>query len=378
MAGIYVHFPFCRKACSYCNFYFTTSVGNKALFLEALLKEIELENNFFKGAAIDTLYFGGGTPSYFSTEELLAITESIKQSFAIEQLKEFTIECNPEDLTKEKLESFKKLRNAGLNRLSIGVQSFNNDDLVYMDRAHNVQRAIDCIQDAKSAGFENITIDLIYGTPTMSHVEWMKNLEQAITLEPQHISAYALTVEPKTTLNNRIQKKKAAIVDEAHTAEQFEIMIAYLANYGYHQYEISNFAIPGYEAKHNSSYWKGEPYLGLGPSAHSYDNQLQTRRWNVANIINYAKGILSNNLQRESEILSVAQQVNEKIMTGLRTIWGVNLHQIPQPYRSEVMQGLEQIPSEYWQLSNGILTLTAKGKLFADGISSGLFIIDSE
>lgn len=378
MAGIYVHFPFCRKACSYCNFYFTTSVGNKALFLEALLKEIELENNFFKGAAIDTLYFGGGTPSYFSTEELLAITESIKQSFAIEQLKEFTIECNPEDLTKEKLESFKKLRNAGLNRLSIGVQSFNNDDLVYMDRAHNVQRAIDCIQDAKSAGFENITIDLIYGTPTMSHVEWMKNLEQAITLEPQHISAYALTVEPKTTLNNRIQKKKAAIVDETHTAEQFEIMIAYLANYGYHQYEISNFAIPGYEAKHNSSYWKGEPYLGLGPSAHSYDNQLQTRRWNVANIINYAKGILNNNIQRESEILSVAQQVNEKIMTGLRTIWGVNLNQIPQPYRSEVMQGLEQIPSEYWQLSNGILTLTAKGKLFADGISSGLFIIDSE
>lgn len=371
MAGIYIHIPFCKQACTYCNFYFSTSLGNKDAFLKALLKEVELTKEYLEGKDIETIYIGGGTPSILSVTELSSIIEAIAKHYNISQLKEFTIEANPDDLNKGKVTELKTLKSIGLNRFSIGVQSFFDADLKYMNRAHNANEALTSIKHVQDAGFENITLDLIYGTPTMPDDAWIKNLHTAFELNVPHISSYALTVEPKTTLDKRIQTKAAQPVSDEQTARQFNILMDEMEKAGYDQYEISNFGKPGKYAVHNSNYWRGKKYLGLGPSAHSFN--LVSRRWNVANNVNYINAINKGELNYEEEVLTAEQSTNEKIMTSLRTIWGLNLSELGG-HATLIRKTLETIDPSLYIYVNDTITLTKSGRLFADKIAATLFV----
>src|ERR1022692_1871049 len=278
MAGIYLHIPFCRQACNYCNFHFSTSLLYKNDFVPALLRETVIQKEYLGKEALETVYFGGGTPSLLHVDDLKKIMETLHSTFKIDYQAEITLEANPDDISTEKLKEWKAL---GINRLSIGIQSFFEEDLVWMNRAHNAQQAINSIKYAQGEGFSNITIDLIYGTPTLSNKHWKKNLEQAVGLDIPHLSCYALTVEPKTPLHKLIGQKKVADINADEQADQFLMLMDFLNAAGYEHYEISNFAKPGKKSRHNSSYWQGKKYLGLGPSAHSY-NGIE-RRWNIAN-----------------------------------------------------------------------------------------------
>ncbi len=376
MAGIYIHVPFCAQACNYCNFYFSTSLANKERFLEALVREMDLTADYFESEKPDTLYIGGGTPSRLSVNELQKITDKIWSVYHVSSLKEFTIEANPDDLTAETVKEFKALRSLGFNRFSIGVQSFFDEDLQYMNRAHTASEADAAIKRVQDAGFDNITIDLIYGTPTMNDQRWLMNLEAAFRLQVPHISSYALTVETKTALENKIRKGNLKQVDENQSAAQFILLMKEMKRNGFEQYEISNFARDGKYAIHNSSYWSGQKYLGLGPSAHSYDGK--SRRWNVANNIAYIEGVNNNDLNFETEILTESQRINERIMTGLRTKWGVNVTQLGLGIETLVLSNLKNVKPKYYTLQEGVLKLTDLGKLFADAISSELFIDDED
>src|ERR1043165_552088 len=372
MAGIYIHIPFCKQACHYCNFYFSTSLGNKDKFVQALVKEIELSKDYLQSDAIETIYFGGGTPSVLSIDDLLLITETLARHYNLTGLKEFTIENNPDDLNPQKIAELKELKRYGLNRFSIGVQSFFDEDLKYMNRAHNSAEALSSIKRVQDAGFEKITLDLIYGTPTMNDANWHKNLETAFELNVPHISSYALTVEPKTNLQNRIAKGVSKPVDEEQSARQFRILINEMKAHGFEQYEISNFAKDQKYAVHNTNYWFGKKYLGLGPSAHSF-NQL-SRRWNVANNLNYINSIEEGKIPFEEEILTEAQQVNEKLMTGLRTQWGVRISDFDLRIADLIQASLKEVDASHYVLENGILRLTDEGKFFADAIAGDLFV----
>ncbi len=372
MAGIYIHVPFCKQACHYCNFYFSTSLGNKDRYLQALLKEIELTKNYLAGQPIETVYFGGGTPSLLTKQEITSIIEALAANYDLSPLKEFTLEANPDDLTAEKIKELADLKTVGLNRFSIGVQSFFEEDLLYMNRAHNSVEALTSIKRVQDAGFGNITIDLIYGTPTMNNEHWQQNLETAFKLQIPHISSYALTVEPKTSLYNKIKKQQRQPVNEEQSAGQFKLLMALMKQNGYEQYEISNFATPGHYAIHNTNYWFGKMYLGLGPSAHSFN--LKGRRWNVANNINYIESIGRGTLPFEEEILTEAQITNELIMTSLRTQWGLNLDTCPTAAVKEIKESLQHIDTAYYSIHNNIIRLTEEGKLFADGIAAELFV----
>ena len=376
MAGIYIHIPFCRQACHYCNFYFTTSPGNKDKFIEALLHEIELSKDYLQGEKIETLYFGGGTPSLLSKSELTAIVEKLRAHYDLSNLKEFTLEANPDDLNAEKVKELSELRSLGFDRFSIGVQSFFDEDLKYMNRAHNADEATSSIKRVQDAGFENITIDLIYGTPTMNDERWLKNLETTFALGIPHISSYALTVEPKTSLDRKIKKGERIAVSEEQAATQFNILMEEMRKAGYEQYEISNFAKPGKHAIHNSNYWSGKKYLGLGPSAHSYNRV--SRKWNVANNINYIQSIASGIIPAEEEILTQAQQINERIMTALRTMWGLDLSEF-EPWVADLIKlDLGVIDPAHYVLINNIVTLTNGGRMFADAIAASLFVTEEQ
>ncbi len=372
MAGIYIHIPFCRQACHYCNFYFTTSPARRDELVDAIIREIELTRDYLSGEEIETIYYGGGTPTMLRTDQLRQITEAIYRAHPRVRLQELTIEANPDDLTAERVAELAALRSIGLDRLSIGVQSFHEADLIYMNRAHNAQEAVAAIHRVQEAGFQNLTIDLIYGTPTMSDEAWRSNIRQAFALGIPHISSYALTVEPKTYLDKNISTGRAVPVDEAQSARQFDILMEEMAAHGYDQYEISNFALPGHHAIHNTNYWRGKKYLGLGPSAHSYDGS--SRRWNVANNNTYIKSIGEGKLPYEIEHLTAAQRANEYIMTSLRTMWGCDLTR-PEvaAFRDQILRSLSDVAAEHYRLEGDVLRLTQAGRHYADRIASDLF-----
>ncbi|RYE23959.1 MAG: radical SAM family heme chaperone HemW [Sphingobacteriales bacterium] len=375
MAGIYLHIPFCKQACNYCNFHFSTSLGMKEDLLKAIHTELELQRNYLAGAPVETIYFGGGTPSLLSADEINRITEHIFQQYNVSNLKEFTLEANPDDLSVAYLRS---LKDTQVNRFSIGVQSFKQADLQYMNRAHNANEAEYAIKAAQDIGFEKLSIDLIYGTPGLTDNEWLANVNKVRELQIPHFSAYALTVEEGTALHHSIKKKKTKPVDNEQSAAQFEILAEQAAAMGYEQYEISNLALPGQYAIHNTNYWTGVPYLGIGPSAHSFDGD--KRRWNVANNALYTKGLLAEQkLNYEEESLTQEQRLNEYIMTSLRTMWGCDLQKIEKEYGSTVVKQILHDAEEFFDKQQLVHTgdklfLTHEGKLFADHIAALLFV----
>jgi oxygen-independent coproporphyrinogen III oxidase len=323
MAGIYLHIPFCKQACHYCNFHFSTSLRQKDAMLAAMLKEISLSQKYLTNETIETIYFGGGTPSILEASDIQRIIDEVAQFYTIENNAEITIEANPDDLTTEKINAF---RQTAVNRFSIGIQSFFDADLHYMNRAHDASEALTCVKKTQDAGFQNLTIDLIYGTPTMSNEQWEENIQIALSLNVPHLSCYCLTVEPKTALDKLVKKGKALTVDDEQAIWQFETLIREMENAGFDHYEISNFGKPNFYARHNSNYWLGAKYLGLGPSAHSFDGE--NRRHNIANNALYIKSLDENKIPFEEEILSQEQRYNEYVMISLRTIWGTDIEKI--------------------------------------------------
>lgn len=377
MAGIYIHIPFCKQACHYCDFHFSTSLKYKDEMIEALVREIELRKNYLAGESIQTIYFGGGTPSIVPAKDIDKILKKIYQHFEIQSDLEITLEANPDDLNKEYLHS---IHNIGINRLSIGVQSFIDRDLEWMNRAHHKNEAIDCIRRAQDIGIENLSIDLIYGTPNLSDQEWKQNIYTTLELEVPHISSYALTVETKTTLGNWVEKGKIKPMDEEQSASQFEILMEELSANGFEHYEISNFAKPGYHSKHNSSYWEGAKYLGIGPAAHSFDKN--TRQWNIANNNKYIDEIFREQIPMQIEILKLNDRFNEYLMVGFRTAKGVSLKYIGEEFGSAVLTKFEEQAKAYQEkkwivLQDGFYKTTNNGKLMADKIAAELFITEN-
>jgi oxygen-independent coproporphyrinogen-3 oxidase len=372
MAGIYLHIPFCKQACHYCNFHFSTSLWYKNELVTALLKETELQKDYLNGEPVETIYFGGGTPSLLDVSDLRSLIEKIKESFPVFIGAEITLEANPDDINKEKLDGWEK---AGINRLSIGVQSFFEEDLEWMNRAHNAQQAIDNLQLAIEH-FNNITIDLIYGHPLLSDEKWKQNVEKVISLNIPHLSCYALTVEPKTPLHKMINENKKEDVSSKKQSEQFLQLMLMLTGAGYEHYEISNFAKPGFRSRHNSSYWKGKKYLGLGPSAHSFNGA--SRQWNISNNNIYISSLGKNEISFEKETLTATQQLNEYIMTSLRTAEGLDVGRVlcsesGVQSREFKARCKKYIDSGKMIEENNFMKLTNEGKLFADGIAADLF-----
>ena len=372
-AGIYIHIPFCKQACTYCNFHFSTSLKHKEEIISAIITEITLRKQFLEGKTIQSIYFGGGTPSLLTSTELNLILENIVASFTIENDVEITLEANPDDINTQKLI---ELKTSGINRISLGIQSFYDRDLLMMNRSHNAGQAEKSLQLIKDAGFENITADLIYGIPDQSNAEWESNIQKLLSFNINHISCYALTVEPKTKLFHLIAKNKMLSPDENHAAEQFEILTALLIADGYEHYEISNFAKNQKYSRHNTSYWSGNWYAGFGPSAHSYNGI--SRQWNISNNALYVKNINSGMDFFESEHLTKSQQINEFIMVSLRTMWGLDKNQFEKKYGEselkQLMKGAEKyITENYISDTNGYLIITSKGKFVSDGIIAELF-----
>jgi oxygen-independent coproporphyrinogen-3 oxidase len=377
MAGIYIHIPFCKQACHYCDFHFSTSLIYKDEMLAAIHKEILLQKSYLENQKIETIYFGGGTPSLLSADQISLLIAKIHETFEVINHPEITLEANPDDLGVEKL---KDLRNTEVNRLSIGVQSFFDEDLKWMNRAHFAKEAESAIKRAQDFGLENITIDLIYGYPLLSDDKWKQNISKAIDFEIPHISSYSMTVEPKTALASFINKGKQKPMDDAQSANQFQILIEELISNGFEHYEISNFAKPNQYSKHNTNYWRGVNYLGVGPSAHSFN--LETRQWNVANNAKYLAELLKDKIPFEIEKLSLENKYNEYIMTSLRTQWGVDLIKIEQDFSERQKKNLlacaeEYLDKDWLALADEKLILTMNGKLYADKIASELFIIEN-
>lgn len=373
---IYLHIPFCKQKCSYCNFHFSTSFNLKDGMLLAIKKEIGLRKNELDNNTLKSLYFGGGTPSVLSVDEIKSLLNEFQKYFIFDENIEITLESNPDDLNKNFL---KELSQTEINRLSIGTQSFFDKDLKLMNRAHNASEAESSIKRAQDFGLENISIDLIYGSPTSNFEIWKDNLNKTIELQVPHVSSYALTVEPKTALEKWIENGKISPPEESEQNQDFYYMKDFLKDNGFDHYEISNFGKPNFHSKHNSAYWKSEPYLGIGPSAHSYNGHLE-RSWNIANNPVYIKKLNENILPKETEILSEKDRFNEMIMIGLRTIWGVELDKINQTFSSEIIDYLNQeIKSKQENgiliIENNYLKIPEKHWFLADGIASDLFLV---
>jgi len=380
MPGIYLHIPFCKQACHYCDFHFSVSLEKKDALLNTLLKEIELQKNYFSASprmesvGVRTIYFGGGTPSLLSGSEIKKILGRISDFHSVSSDAEITLEANPDDLTKEKLDS---LRDAGINRLSIGIQSFSDIDLKFMNRVHDSKQALASVKAAQEAGFDNITIDLIYGTPNLSNEQWIQNLHTAFSLNVPHLSCYSLTIEPRTALAQFIKKGKVPPTDEQKSVDQFEILMNLAAENGFEQYEISNFAKDKKYSLHNSSYWKNEPYLGLGPSAHSYNGT--TRQWNISNNSLYIQSLEKNIIPFEQEELTLSQRYNEYILTSLRTVWGCDANLIEKKFGEKILNDFiesvkEPVQKKWIEKNKTVFKLTSTGKFFADKIASDLFL----
>ena len=381
MSGIYIHIPFCKQACHYCDFHFSTNLKKKEEMVLALAKEIEMRSKSITHhpspitEPIETIYFGGGTPSILSIEDLRFLIDAVYRNYKVVENPEITVEANPDDLDNE---TIRQLANSPVNRLSIGIQSFFEDDLKIMNRAHNAEEAKKCLETATQY-FDNISIDLIYGVPEMSNEKWLQNIETALSFGVPHISSYSLTVEPKTALHSFIQKGIIPQPDDEVAQEHFQILVDKLSENGFIHYELSNFGKENYFSKNNSSYWLGKKYIGIGPSAHSYDGK--TRGWNVSNNSLYIKSIQENKLPIEIETLTKTDRYNEYIMTGLRTIWGVSLERIEKEFGKTYLDSLNQQASKFIEdnllfVDNNILRTTKKGKFLSDGISSDLFLLN--
>ncbi|TVZ25809.1 oxygen-independent coproporphyrinogen-3 oxidase [Gillisia sp. Hel_I_86] len=375
MSSLYIHIPFCKQACHYCDFHFSTSIKKKGELVGMLCEEIRLRKNELPEKQLDTVYFGGGTPSLLSSEELKMILDSIDANFEVRKDAEITLEANPDDLSLENLKTFK---NAGINRLSIGVQSFFEEDLQLMNRAHNATEALESIQMAKQF-FENISIDLIYGIPGMSNERWKTNIETALSLGLPHFSCYALTIEPNTALKKMIEKGKVKPVDDEAARMHFDILTTILKEEGFTHYEFSNYGKQGYFSENNTAYWFGKPYLGIGPSAHSYDGK--NRKWNINNNTLYIKAIEKGELPFEKEELSTIDRYNEYVMTRLRTMWGINIKEIGERfgnmYKAHFLnEASKEVELGLLEQNEDSITVTQKGKFLSDGIASNLFFIN--
>ncbi|MBG6109329.1 oxygen-independent coproporphyrinogen-3 oxidase [Flavobacterium sp. CG_9.10] len=387
MSGIYIHIPFCKQACHYCDFHFSTSMKKKEEMVLAIAKEIEMRKSEFENEQVETIYFGGGTPSVLTSEEINFLIAAVYNSYSVSENPEITIEANPDDLSSERIIELSKSK---INRLSIGIQSFFEDDLKMMNRAHNSAEAKKSLEIATQY-FDNISLDLIYGIPDssqngeqaqqMSNEKWKQNIEIALSYGIPHISSYALTVEPKTALNKLIQTGKIAAPKDEVAQEHFAILVETLEANDFIHYELSNFGKENYFSKNNSAYWLGKKYIGIGPSAHSYDGV--SRSWNVSNNSLYLKSIQEDKLPNEKEILSIADRYNEYIMTGLRTIWGVSLDRIEKEFGREFLdyllkQSQKFLNDNLLSIENNILKTTKKGKFLTDGIASDLFYLNLE
>lgn len=374
MAGIYIHIPFCKQACYYCDFHFSTSLKNKDALISSLKKELLLRKKELGDTVIDTIYFGGGTPSVLSSQEIEQLISSVYKSYVVNKDPEITLEANPDDLSLEKI---KELAASPINRLSIGIQSFFDTDLKLMNRAHNSKEAERSLKEAL-AYFENISIDLIYGIPNASDSQWRANIEQALAFKVPHISAYALTVEPRTALKTFIQKGLMPDVDEEKAAAQFFVLIDLLEKNGFLHYEVSNFGKKDFFSKNNTAYWTGKSYLGIGPSAHSYDGL--SRKWNVRNNVKYIKALQKDELPYEKENLSKTDRYNEYIMTSLRTMWGISLTEIANRFGDKyaeftILQASDWIKRGLLIQKGETLVVSKEGKFLSDGIASDLFMI---
>ena len=393
MSGIYIHIPFCKQACHYCDFHFSTSLKKKDEMILALAKEIEMRKSEFQDEIVETIYFGGGTPSILSIEDLRFLIDAVYRNYKVVENPEITLEANPDDLhldfarfdyetdlsvrakSRTIFEAYKEI---GINRLSIGIQSFFEDDLKLMNRAHNAEESKKCLEIA-SQYFDNISIDLIYGIPEMSNEKWLQNIETALSFGVPHISSYALTVEPKTALHSFIQKGIIPQPDDDVAQEHFQILVDKLSENGFIHYELSNFGKENFFSKNNSSYWLGKKYIGIGPSAHSYDGK--NRGWNVSNNSLYIKSIQENKLPIEIETLTKTDRYNEYIMTGLRTIWGVSLERVEQEFGKTYLDYLNKQAAKFIEdhllfVDENILRTTKKGKFLSDGIASDLFLLN--
>jgi oxygen-independent coproporphyrinogen-3 oxidase len=372
MAGIYLHIPFCKQACHYCDFHFSTSLKYKQELLTALRKEIEMQKNYLKGETVETIYFGGGTPSILEADEIQGLIDSITQIYTVSATTEITLEANPDDLNRSKLQA---LRQTPVNRFSIGIQSFFDEDLAWMNRVHRADEAESAVKRAQDGGFENITADLIYGYPLLTDDKWKHNLNRIFELDIPHVSSYSMTVEPKTALASFIKKNKQPPLDEQQSASQFNLLMEAMQANGFEHYEISNFCKPGHYSRHNSNYWKGVKYLGIGPSAHSYNGE--ERQWNIANNAKYIAAIEQDKVPSETEILSETDRLNEYIMTSLRTIWGLDLdhlNTIAAASANQLLINAQTYFEREWIEQKGrVIYLTQTGKLYADHIASALF-----
>ncbi|MBT8186886.1 MAG: radical SAM family heme chaperone HemW [Croceitalea sp.] len=375
MSGIYIHIPFCKQACHYCDFHFSTQMGKKEVMIKALARELELRANELENEIVSTIYFGGGTPSVLEVAEIQALLHTIHKNFKVVELPEITLEANPDDLTDDKLSEFSK---AGINRMSIGIQSFFDEDLQLMNRAHTAIEAENSLRSA-SALFDNLSIDLIYGIPNMSNERWLQNIKKALSFNIPHISSYALTVEPKTALKKFIEKGLVPNVDDEQAQVQFHLLVELMETEGFVNYETSNFGKRGYFSKNNTAYWQGQKYLGIGPSAHSFDGK--KRGWNIRNNIKYIQAIAKDQLPMETEILTKTDCYNEYVMTGLRTIWGVSLKKVKNDFGSNYETYLQQqvqrhLESHLLFFDGDVLKTTKKGKFLVDGIAADLFMLN--
>lgn len=376
LAGIYIHIPFCRQACTYCNFHFSTSMKLKDEFLAALHTEISYPDDFIDAAEkIETIYFGGGTPSLLLMEELEAILTTVRKKFNVVTDAEITLEANPDDISTLKVRQWMKL---GINRLSLGIQSFDDAELKWMNRAHTAEDSRRSIHEIKEAGIHNFSVDVIFGSPLLKDEVLEKTMQLIIDEQITHVSCYALTAEPKTALHKMIAVNKTAAPDPEIQARQFLLIADILQANGYDHYEISNYAKPGLRSKHNSSYWQGKPYHGFGAGAHAFNGK-NKRRWNIANNALYIQQLKNGILPFEEETLSETQQLNEYVMTALRTAEGINLSVVAQNFGVEKEQtlknkiSLDSFLKEKILLQNNHLLLTREGKLFADGLAAELF-----
>lgn len=372
MAGIYIHIPFCRKKCFYCDFYKTTAVSQKPLFLKMLQEEIRMQQNYLGGETVDTVYFGGGTPSVLNQPELRGIIDLLRLHHIVSDTAEITVEANPDDLS---LSYLHELRASGVNRLSIGIQSFSDEDLKRMNRRHTSYQALQSVRDAWQAGFTDISIDLIYGLPGLSLARWGQNLKLAMELPATHLSAYHLTYHEGTRFHHWLKKGQLSELPEEESLNQFDMLVRITENAGYEQYEISNFARNGAYSRHNTSYWNGSKYLGLGPSAHSYDGI--SRQWNVSDIYRYSRAIQNGSLNFEREVLTENDRLNDYLITRIRTKWGISLTTIRNEFGEMASRQTEQsaqsyLKSGHLQKQGDGIILTRSGIMISDEIMVAL------
>lgn len=377
MAGIYIHIPFCRKRCHYCDFYKTTDFGQKFRLVKGLITELENRSQELTADEIHTVYLGGGTPSVLQVDELHDLLNTIRKNYTLNANAEITIEANPDDINEAK---FKALREIGYNRISIGIQSFSDSDLKLMNRRHDSEQAVQAVEIVKNSGFKNISIDLIYGLPNQNLQEWERNVRMAVDLDVQHISAYHLTYHEGTVFYDQLKNGHLKELPDELSLQQFEILIETLKQAGFEHYEISNFCKFGFYSQHNSSYWKGEKYLGIGPSAHSFD--LKSRRWNVSSISKYLEGIENGEPNSEAEILTEQDRYNDYIITGLRTIWGVSYKVIQTGFSEKYFTHFQEIMKKYLtsghiQQGTESISLSREGLFISDQIMADFMMVEA-